>query len=141
MIACWASSSRCALPSARRRAGGAQLALERLGDLGGAGRDGDPGLEALDDRGEVAAADGAGDGDEGQMRVGEPDERERLARRDGGVALAAEQHGLPAAVQQRGLEAVATGRAAGVHGPARSFELVRDLDRVGLGHVCEQDSE
>ena len=122
-------------------AGGAQLALERLGDLGGPGRDGDPGLEALDHGGEVVAAHGAGDGDEGQVRVGEADERERLARRDGVGALAAEQHGLPAAVEQRGLEAVAAGRAARVHGPARSLELVRDLDRVGLGHVCEQDSE
>jgi hypothetical protein len=126
VIACWASSSRWARPSARR---------------GGAGRDGDPGLEALDHRGEVAAPDRARDRDEREVRVGEPHERQRLAGRDGRVALAAEQHGLPAAVEQCGLEAVAAGRAAGVHGPARGLERVRDLDRVGFGHVCEQDSE
>ena len=130
---------RLALGAAR--AGGGQLALHDLGDLARARRDGDPGLEALDHRGEVAAAHGAGDGDEGEVGVGEPHERERLAGRHGRGALAAEQHGLPAAVDQRRLEAVAAGGPAGVHGPARGLERGRDLDRVGLGHVCEQDLE
>ena len=100
-----------------------------------------PCLEALDHGGEVVAAHGAGDGDEGEMRVGEAHERERLARGNGGRALASEQHAVPAAVEQRGLEALAAGGAAGVHRPARGLERLRDLDRVGLGHVCEQDSE
>ena len=130
---------RLALGAAPPRA--LELALQRLGDLAGPGRDGDARLEALDHGGEVVAAHGARDRDEREMRVGEAHERQRLARRHGGRALAAEQDGVPAAVEQRGLEPVAARRAARVHRPARGLERLRDLDRIGLGHVGEQDSE
>ena len=130
---------RLALGAAAAR--GLELALERLGDLARADRDGDPGLEALDHGGEVVAAHGARDRDERKVRVGEAHERERLAGGHRAGALAAEQDGVPAAVEQRGLEAVAAGRAPAVHGPARRLEGVRDRGGVRFGDVREQDSE
>ena len=82
----------------------------------------------------------SGDGDR-QVRIGQADERERLARGHGGGALAPEQDGVPAAVEQRGLEAVAARGAAAVHGPARRLEDVRDGGGVRFGDVREHDSE
>ena len=68
---------RLALGAAAAR--GVELAVQRLGDLARADRDGDPGLEALDHGGEVVAAHGARDRDERHVRVGEAHERQRLA--------------------------------------------------------------
>ena len=56
VIACWASSRRCAPPTRRRSRAASSARASARGQLRGIGHDGDVGVEPADDRGEVAGA-------------------------------------------------------------------------------------
>jgi hypothetical protein len=75
------------------------------------------------------------------VRVGELDERERLARRHRVTALPAVEHDLPAAPLQRGGEAfgAADGNAADL--PAGFGEHTLELRRLARGNVHEQGGD
>ena len=81
------------------------------------------------------------DGDEGEMRVGEPHELQRLARRHGERPVTAIEDDVPAAALQGAGERLgAVGRHA-ADGPARRVEHTGELRRVPAGHVDEQRAD
>ncbi len=108
---------------AAAQAGGVQLAGERGGEAGGL-RDDDGGVVQPADHGrQVADAREPRHGDEREVGIGEPHERQRLARRHGARAVAAVQHGVPAAAVQRRGELVGPVRVLALHRPARVGEV------------------
>ncbi len=93
--------------------------------------------QPADRRGEVAGADR----DERQVRVGEPHELRRLARRRRLRALAGIEHGLPAAPLQRGVERLRPLDRDGPDRPAGLVEGALHERRVSGGHVDEQRAD
>ncbi len=120
---------------------GVERARERGGQLRGIGHDGHVGVEPADDRGEVARAHARRDGEEGEVGIGEPHERERLARRDRAGAVARVEHGLPVAPLQRRRELVGAVGVLGLHLPAGLRERALEQPPVRRRDVDEQRAQ
>ena len=81
------------------------------------------------------------DGEEGKVRVGEPHERERLARRNRVRAVAAVEDGAPAAALERGDEAVGAVGMLDAQAPAGLLHRERDRAPVRDRDVDEQHTK
>ena len=103
--------------------------------------EGDVGVEPADDRLEVAGVHERGDGEEGEVWVGEPHERQRLACGNRVRAVAAVQDGTPAAALERAHEAVGAVGVFDLQTPAGLFHRERDRASVRNWHVHEQHTK
>ena len=116
--------------------------LEHLGQPRGVRREDGLGPEALDEGREVAGAHGGDRGDEGELGVGDADERGRLARGHGIGPLAAVDHDVPAAPGERGGERLGARDGVRVRQrPAGGAQRVGDLLAARRLDVDEQRSE
>jgi hypothetical protein len=120
---------------------GVELLGQRAGELGGVGDDEDGVVEPADERRELAAADVRGHRQEREMGVGEPHERERLARRDRARLVAAVEDRVPAAPVQRGGQLVGAVGMLRVDLPALLGEPRDEQRGVGGRNVHHQRAQ
>ena len=126
---------------AAAQARGVERARERPRELRRVGHHGRGAVEPAHHRGEVAGVHERGDGEEGQVRVRQPDELERLARWDGLRAVAAVEHRAPAAAAQRGHQCVGAVGVLHPQPPPGLLHGTRDHPPVRGGHVHEQRTQ
>ena len=117
---------------------GVERAAQGARQLGRIGHHGRRAVEPADDGRQVAGVHVGGDGQEGQVRIGEPHERERLAGGHGARAVAAVEHGAPAAALQRGGELVGAVGVLDPQPPAGLLHRAQDDPPVCRGNVDEQ---
>ena len=119
VTACWASRNRWAPPTRRRRRVESSARRRARGSSAGSGTTAAAPSSPRTTAARSPRVHVRRDGEEGQVRVGEAHERERLAGRHGARAVAAVQHGPPAAALQRGGQLVGAVRVLDAAGASR----------------------